>query len=249
MAGTPLYLEVKFHLRELIDAARVGDRLPTEAELAQDLRVSRTTVRKALADLEDEGLLVRRAGLGTFVLDRVAPDEQLGLGGLMESSFVAGERLQSEVDEFGPRRARDRVAAHLQVDPGERVLHYRRVIRRLSRVVTVADVNLVLDRPDLVAREDLERMPVFRLLAGLGVRPVHGWRTIRATTAAAGVAEMMELDTDRLVLESEVLEMDDRSNPLLFATCWYPGDLYRFRLTFTGRGVSSAFLEPMRRSG
>lgn len=247
MGEFPLYLKVKSHLRELIEGSVAGDRLPTEAELGQGLRVSRTTVRKALGELEDEGLLIRRAGQGTFVLGRVSPDDQLGLGGLMESAFVAGHRLRSTIEAFGIHPVPDEVARHLQLRPGTETLYYRRIIRRSRRIVTLADVYLVLESPQLVVRADLERMPVFRLLTSLGVRPVHGWRTIRAAVAEPDIGTAMGLEGEQLLLESDVLEMDDQSSPVLFATCRYPADLYRFRLTFTDHGVGSVFLEPTER--
>ncbi|MDP3167109.1 MAG: GntR family transcriptional regulator, partial [Hydrogenophaga sp.] len=46
---------------------KAGDRLPTERELAEGYRVSRTTVRKALADLKQQGLIEQTVGSGTFV--------------------------------------------------------------------------------------------------------------------------------------------------------------------------------------
>ena len=47
----------------------VGDLLPSEAELCRSLNISRNTVRQAIGELEDEGLVVRKRGRGTFVAD------------------------------------------------------------------------------------------------------------------------------------------------------------------------------------
>ena len=47
----------------------VGDLLPSEAELCRALNISRNTVRQAIGELEDEGLVVRKRGRGTFVAD------------------------------------------------------------------------------------------------------------------------------------------------------------------------------------
>ena len=69
--GEPLYLQLKNQLLDDISAGvyTKGQRIPTENELAQTFSVSRITVRKALKELEQEGLLVRRQGKGTFVAD------------------------------------------------------------------------------------------------------------------------------------------------------------------------------------
>lgn len=61
----PLYRQLADMIRK-IDASHRGVRLPTERRLAQELGMARVTVRKALADLEREGIIRRRQGAGTY---------------------------------------------------------------------------------------------------------------------------------------------------------------------------------------
>lgn len=61
----PLYRQLADMIRK-IQAPGRGVRLPTERRLAQELRMARVTVRKALADLEREGIIQRRQGAGTY---------------------------------------------------------------------------------------------------------------------------------------------------------------------------------------
>lgn len=63
----PLYLQAKTCLREAILAKLVGERLPSERDLAKRFGVSFMTARRAVSDLVDEGLLMRRHGKGTYV--------------------------------------------------------------------------------------------------------------------------------------------------------------------------------------
>ena len=74
---------------------KAGDRLPTERELAEGYRVSRTTVRRALADLKQQGLIEQTVGSGTFVaqqapssLDRLPPPIVFSLSSVTSSSDV-----------------------------------------------------------------------------------------------------------------------------------------------------------------
>ncbi|MGH8068801.1 MAG: FadR/GntR family transcriptional regulator [Candidatus Entotheonellia bacterium] len=66
---TRLYEEVVGQLHQLIDAGKLkaGDRLPSERELAETFRVSRSSVREAIKTLENEGMVVSRPGSGTFI--------------------------------------------------------------------------------------------------------------------------------------------------------------------------------------
>jgi GntR family transcriptional regulator, transcriptional repressor for pyruvate dehydrogenase complex len=66
---TRLYEEVVGQLHQLIEAGKLkaGDRLPSERELAETFRVSRSSVREAIKTLENEGLVITRPGSGTFI--------------------------------------------------------------------------------------------------------------------------------------------------------------------------------------
>jgi GntR family transcriptional repressor for pyruvate dehydrogenase complex len=66
---TRLYEEVVGQLRQLIDEGKLkaGDRLPSERELAETFRVSRSSVREAIKTLENEGMVITRPGSGTFI--------------------------------------------------------------------------------------------------------------------------------------------------------------------------------------
>jgi GntR family transcriptional repressor for pyruvate dehydrogenase complex len=66
---TRIYEEVVGQLHQLIDAGKLkaGDRLPSERELAETFRVSRSSVREAIKTLENEGLVLTRPGSGTFI--------------------------------------------------------------------------------------------------------------------------------------------------------------------------------------
>src|SRR3712207_8979135 len=68
--GQTRYREIERYLRTLVEAARPGDPLPSEAELCERFSVSRMTVRQALQELTNDGLVERRRGQGTFVAHR-----------------------------------------------------------------------------------------------------------------------------------------------------------------------------------
>lgn len=68
---TRIYEEVVSQIHDLIREGKfkAGDQLPSERELAETFKVSRTSVREALRTLETEGLVVSRTGMGTFIAD------------------------------------------------------------------------------------------------------------------------------------------------------------------------------------
>ncbi|WP_040207286.1 GntR family transcriptional regulator [Neobacillus jeddahensis] len=68
-SGIPLYYQIKELIREGIDNGewKSGDKIPNEVDLAKDFMVSRSTIRQAILELVNEGILTRKKGVGTFV--------------------------------------------------------------------------------------------------------------------------------------------------------------------------------------
>jgi GntR family transcriptional regulator len=91
---TPLYLQARRYLLNLIEggAFQPGEQLPPEAALAAQLGISRPTLREALYNLEQEGLIVRKHGVGTFVSRRTL---------VLESGLEVLESLDSQARRLG----------------------------------------------------------------------------------------------------------------------------------------------------
>ena len=70
--GIPKYITVRDNLRERAHVMQAGERLPAESDLCAQYQVSRITLRHAISDLIQDGLLVRQQGRGTFRTDRKA---------------------------------------------------------------------------------------------------------------------------------------------------------------------------------
>lgn len=92
----PIYLQLERLLRTAISEGRLSDSeaLPAERDLASHYGISRITVRKALAELEREGLVIRRRGMGTFVAKRRETEAQAGFP-FQEDLVGAGRHTRS----------------------------------------------------------------------------------------------------------------------------------------------------------
>ena len=124
-------------LAQLISDTEPGDRLPTEPELAKQLGVSRATLREAMRTFETQGLLLRRQGVGTFV---VRPTQVLDTGlEILESIDTLAKRTGLPVSpgkiELEVRLANNEECAVLGLDPGCQVVSVSRVILAEDRPV------------------------------------------------------------------------------------------------------------------
>lgn len=176
----PLYQQVANRLRELIekDVYHVGAKIPTEPELGCLYGVSRITVRKAVASLVDEGLLVKRQGKGTFVQGShtepiVHDDRHAALVGFSEScrknGLVPGsEVISREVVEIdGEERA--------FFDGASKVLLIERLCTADGSPIMIDHCLFSLDGFEYLKREELNNHSLFDVIyERSGRRPQRG---------------------------------------------------------------------------
>lgn len=168
-----------------------GDPLPTEQALCEQFGVSRITVRRALADLADEGLIERRHGVGTFVLDGPSIRNRDVGGSYMDGMRQVGFETEVEVLEYG-ERAIPRAIAELLGFRG-RALHALRLrrSRSSSEPLMYTEVWLPLGLSDVVTEQSLAARPLFELLADAGVHEERVDNELTAEIAGPRAAHLL----------------------------------------------------------
>ena len=124
----PLYQQLQRSIRQAIhrQALGPGDALPAERDIAEELEISRITVRKALDGLVGEGLLTRRQGAGTFVTARVEKSFSK-LSSFTEDMRARGVRPHSEWLTRSCGSVTPDEAMMLGLSPGAAVLRFHRI--------------------------------------------------------------------------------------------------------------------------
>ena len=198
-----------------------GDRLPTERELAEEFNVSRITVRKALNDLQREGLLIRRRGAGTFVALR----EERSFSGLPSFSedMLAGGRTTHSV---WIDRDTDMVTAdesmQLGLAPGARV-------HRLKRLRYADDMPVAIEMSTIPAYcllGDLaDNETLYTAMQKAGNPVLRALQRLRAVALEMPEADTLgvETGTPGLYVERRGFLGDGRTGELTCA--WYRGDM------------------------
>jgi GntR family transcriptional regulator, histidine utilization repressor len=112
----PLYLQVKQHILDNIGSGKweTSARVPSENDIVKSFGVSRMTANRALRELRDEGVLVRVAGVGSFVADQHAHAHPLEIRSIAEEIRRRGHAHRAEVVSL----ERIRAAADLAEDFG-----------------------------------------------------------------------------------------------------------------------------------
>ena len=191
----PLYHQIADRLRARIasGAYPLDSRLPTENELAEQLGVSRPTVRQALDLLDREGLVVRVKGSGTFVSQpKLVHESTSFISGYREESRKKHRTLCTKVVCLQVEKAEGKVAEALRIAPGTPVTRLTRV-RRLENVYSGAPVVYTTVYVPVELFPDMERVDftsasLYEKLEELGRPVVHASRRLEVVTPPAEVA-------------------------------------------------------------
>jgi GntR family transcriptional regulator len=236
-SGVPLHLQIERMLRKLITSPPYssGALLPDELTLAEKLGVSRGTVRNSILNLVNQGLLVRRKGVGT----RVVQSGLVAWASLTGEMRRKGIEIQSFLLEVSEKRANAKVAAALKVPEGTIVKCLEQVRGWDARPV-LQSVSWFHPRLKLTGSEDFRR-PLYELLKQeTGITPVHAVEEFRAIAANAVLARRLRINKGGPLLLRVRTTVDANELPIDYAEIHYQTGVISLTLDSRWRPVDQA---------
>jgi GntR family transcriptional regulator len=205
-----------------------GDRLPAERELAELAGMSRMTARQALAQLERNGEIVVRHGIGTFVSSPKVTYDALHLQGFTEAAEAEGIAVSTKVVRLEVVDAPEHIARQLDLDAGAKVVKIARK-RFVDQSPLLFETSfLAAERFSALVDEDLSTSSLYGLLEQrFGVRLSHAEEVIEAGLAG-DEADHLDLPAQQPVLVLTGVAFDG-SQPIEAFRSVYLAD--RVRLT------------------
>jgi len=231
LGPVPLHHQVYLDLAGALAAGewRPGDRLPPERELARRYGCSLITVRRALGDLARDGLLSRRQGQGTFVLQpRI--DRDLGEArSFSEEMLLRGLAPETRLTSARPESASHAIARALGLEVGAPTLHLERLRMADGEPLLLEQVWLSAERfPGLLAL-DLERGSLYDLLASrYDARIAWTRESLDAMALPSREAGLLRLRPRAPVLRIEGVAFDAADRPVEVGHTWVRGDRTRY---------------------
>lgn len=225
-------------LRQLIVADyAVGDRLPNEKLLAEQLEVSRGSVREALGTLEAEGAVKRAWGVGTFVSE---PSSSPSLSMASIESYrdrvrAAGRDVELREAAYEVVSADGEVARRLRVDAGEPIWR----IYRLFAVDGAPSAHMTEHVPMIIRGQRIDPSAMTDLTIGLfdmldqHVRGIiaHAFTDVEAIGAPDPEATALGIPQGSPVLRTEQITTDAHGEALAFGVTLQRTDVLRMRIT------------------
>jgi GntR family transcriptional regulator len=222
----PLYRQLQRVLREAIQNRVLGpdDALPAEREFADEMGVSRITVRKALDGLVAEGLLTRRQGAGTFVASRVEKSFSK-LSSFTEDMISRGRVPHSAWLSRSEGLVTPEESLTLGLSPGAPVYRFHRI--RYADGAPMALEYSTLAAFALPGPEFLEAS-LYEALEKTGHRPARALQRLRAVLFTEEQAELLAVQPrdPGLLIERRGFLKDGRAVEV--TQSYYRGDAYDF---------------------
>ena len=229
----PLYAQIKDALREqIIDGTyRQHDRIPSEADLMRSFGVSRITVRQALNSLENERLIFKVAGKGTFVSKPRPYQQSARLQGFGEAMLKLGITVTNRLLSLNTVAADAVVAARLQVPEGSPLTEIRRVRCTDGEPISLDVTYVRRHLGERLAREDLATRDIFVIIENDYDTPLgHAELGIDAVIADAALARQLMIPVGSPILRAERLTWSRDGQPIDFEYLYYRGESFRFEL-------------------
>lgn len=228
-----LYEQIIDSLRlQLLTQMAPGDQVPTELELVNRFSVSRSTVRKALQQLVDEGVLTRRQGKGTFIaraipkivhsIDRLAP--------FMDTFKKVGEDVETRIIRFDWHEGQGLPEPLATWD--RPVLTYDRLYVSRGVPHAVARVDLPNHIGRRVTLADLEQHPIYDVLTRkLKMEPARAEFLVSCRQPSPEMSQTLELSQSTLLLVLERISYDRGDAPIEHTTHFLRPDVYQLSVS------------------
>lgn len=225
----PRYQQLHRHISAAILSGDLApdDQLPPERELADLADISRVTVRKAVAQLVEDGLIEQRQGAGSFVRS-AAPKLQQSLSSLIsftENMAARGMTSTSVILDRGLYTPNQQEMMALGLSASARVA-------RVNRLRSAGDAPMALEfsslPDDILPRPDQVTTSLYAVLRRTGQAPTRAIQRVTAMNIGGAEAELLKLAEGTAVLKIERTGYLASGRPIEFTSGYYRSDIYDF---------------------
>ncbi|MFL2099532.1 GntR family transcriptional regulator [Desemzia sp. FAM 23991] len=228
----PIYIQIHNKIRKMIEEGhwKVGERIPSERDLAKTFEVSRMTLRQAVQTLVDEGILERKVGSGTYVSSQKVQEKMTGIQSFTETMRSQGRKPTSKTISYHVKPASVSEAEHLH-------LENETVVLRMERVRFADDVPICFE---------VATIP-FHLVESLGKKEItsslyktleeekdihigKAEQTISAMLASERISEYLDIKRGEAILQLRQITYSNDNRPFEYVRTQYVADRFEFYL-------------------
>jgi GntR family transcriptional regulator len=228
----PVYYQIKQTIKNWIlnREFNLGEKIPSENELAEKFNVSRMTVRSAILQLTQEGFLIGKRGEGTFVTQNgnLINSFNLEFTGFMDDLFYQVSKSKTKSVRIQAIVVPKLIKKKLQLDRDDAVQIKR--VRFFAGNSFAYTINyLPFEIGSRIKEKDLYRKPLLQIMEqDLGIEFTEAMQTIRASFSDYEVSEQLGIASGSPILFVERVMYTHKSTPVEFVQSSYRSDLYNY---------------------
>jgi GntR family transcriptional regulator len=233
----PLYVQLEQIIKSDITMGELspGQKIPTEKEFADTYSVSIITARQAILNLVDQGLLIRKQGIGTFVTETPANVKNimtLSIKGDLHEIIPEGLASQQvRVVDSGRIKTPLLVSKALNMDPAEEVYRIRRTRSDQGVVISYVKNYLAPAIGEKISEEDLLSYPMMYILRHkLGMPLKNGTQYIQAIAADYDIASALSANIASPILYMETTIFKADAKAVEFVQSFFRSDHFKYTI-------------------
>ncbi|MGT2925569.1 GntR family transcriptional regulator [Streptococcus cuniculipharyngis] len=227
----PAYIQIRDKIKGDIDQGiwKIGSRLPSERDLAEQFSVSRMTLRQAITILVEEGIVERRVGSGTYVASQRVQERMRGTTSFTEIIKSQGKTPSTRLISYERILPNEQEVKHLNIPPNSYIIRMERV-RYADDLPVVYEVASI---PEKIAKQ-LDRQAVsehfFQSLIDAGFTVGKSQQTISAKVANSKVATDLHIAEGSAVLTLKQSSFLDDGTCFEYVRSQYVAERFEFYL-------------------
>lgn len=228
----PVYVQIHDTIKHLIEEGKwqVGDRLPSERELAIQFGVSRMTLRQAIQSLADEGILERKVGSGTYVARQKVQEKMSGVTSFTDIITAQGKVPSSQTISFRRTTPTVAEAEALELADGEFILRMERIRFANQEPICFETTSVPYEYVRSLSRADITTSLYHSAEKQLKLKFGHAEQKISAALANERIAELLSLKRGDAVLLLKQITYLQSGAPFEYVRTQYAGNRFEFFL-------------------
>ena len=224
----PIYIQIHNKIRKMIEEGKwqVGERIPSERDLAKTFEVS----RQAVQTLVDEGILERRVGSGTYVSSQKVQEKMTGIQSFTETILSQGKTPTSKTVSYHVKPASVSEAEHLN-------LQNETVVLRMERVRFADDVPICFEVATIpyhlvesLGKKEITSSLYRTLEEKKDIHVGKAEQTISAMLASERTAEHLNIKRGEAILRLKQITYSKDNRPFEYVRTQYVADRFEFYL-------------------
>ena len=240
-SNVPLYFQLVSIIKRYVSAGIMspGDLLQSDAELCKNLAISRSTVRQAIGALEEEGLVVRKQGRGTFVAEPKMRRRSENVYSFTSEITSMGFTPSSTLIEFGIISPSQDIMKMFSLTTNETLVYRFTRIRRVDGEPLMLETSFYPQYiyPNLT-RELAETHSIYSLLYDVGIVPASAVDSYEAVRLSREEAELLGCKTGSAGFFHQRQTMSESGEIFEFTQSLIRGDRTKLEVTLHKNGVS-----------